>query len=91
MTTETYTETSVQTSSDAAPNTADGTPVWAFLVSAIAAMVLIYIVTVNLQKIAAKVDKLLGREQKTESPVKSEDYKVNDIYEVQKDDDKKSE
>ncbi len=91
MTTESYTETSVQTSSDAAPNTADGTPVWAFLVSAIAAMVLIYIVTVNLQKIAAKVDKLLGREQKPESPVKSEDYKVNDIYEVQKDDDKKSE
>lgn len=91
MTTETYTETSVQTSSDAAPNTADGTPVWAFLVSAIAAMVLIYIVTVNLQKIAAKVDKLLGREQKTESPVKSEDYNVNDIYEVQKDNDKKSE
>ena len=91
MTTESYTETSVQTSSDAAPNTADGTPVWAFLVSAIAAMVLIYIVTVNLQKIAAKVDKLLGREQKTESPVKSEDYKVNDIYEVQKDNDKKSE
>ena len=88
MTTETYTETSVQTSSDAAPNTADGTPVWAFLVSAIAAMVL---VTVNLQKIAAKVDKLLGREQKPESPVKSEDYKVNDIYEVQKDNDKKSE
>lgn len=91
MTTETYTETSVQTSSDAAPNTADGTPVWAFLVSAIAAMVLIYIVTVNLQKIAAKVDKLLGREQKLEAPVKSEDYKVNDIYEVQKDDDQKSE
>ncbi len=91
MTTETYTETSVQTSSDAAPNTADGTPVWAFLVSAIAAMVLIYIVTVNLQKIAAKVDKLLGREQKPETAVKSEDYKVNDIYEVQKDDDKKSE
>ena len=91
MTTESYTETSVQTSSDAAPNTADGTPVWAFLVSAIAAMVLIYIVTVNLQKIAAKVDKLLGREQKPESSVKSEDYKVNDIYEVQKDDDKKSE
>lgn len=91
MTTETYTGTSVQTSSDAAPNTADGTPVWAFLVSAIAAMVLIYIVTVNLQKIAAKVDKLLGREQKPETPVKSEDYNVNDIYEVQKDDDKKSE
>lgn len=91
MTTESYTETSVQTSSDAAPNTANGTPVWAFLVSAIAAMVLIYIVTVNLQKIAAKVDKLLGREQKSETPVKSEDYKVNDIYEVQKDDDKKSE
>ncbi len=54
-------------------------------------MVLIYIVTVNLQKIAAKVDKLLGREQKPEAPIKSEDYKVNDIYEVQKDDDKKSE
>ena len=91
MTTETYTETSAQTPSDAAPNTADGTPVWAFLVSAIVAMVLIYIVTANLPKIAAKVDKLLGRDKKEEPPVKAEDYKVNDIYEVQKDDDKKSE
>jgi len=91
MTTETYTEASVTTSSDAAPSTADGTPVWAFLVSAIIAMVLIYILTVNLQKIAARVDKLLGRDKKPEAPVKSEDYKVNDIYEVQNDDDKSSE
>lgn len=89
--TEAFTETSASAQSDAAPNTSDGTPVWAFLVSAIAAMVLIYIVTANLPKIAAKVDKLLGRDKKEEPPVKAEDYKVNDIYEVQKDDNDKTE
>lgn len=87
MTTETYTETSVTAQTGTAPSTADGTPVWAFLVSAIAAMVLIYIVTVNLPKIAAKADKLLGRDKNEELPVKAEDYKVNDIYEVHRDND----
>lgn len=89
--TEAYTETSASAQPDAAPNTSDGTPVWAFLVSAIAAMVLIYIVTANLPKIAAKVDKLLGRDKKKEPPVKAEDYKVNDIYEARKNDDDKTE
>lgn len=92
MTTEAYTETSAEVQTDAVSDAADGgTPVWAFLISAVIAMSLIYIVTVYLPKIAAMADRLIGRDKKEEVPVKAEDYKVNDIYEMRKDDDSKPE
>ncbi|MCM1578700.1 MAG: hypothetical protein NC078_07895 [Ruminococcus sp.] len=55
---------------------------------AVLAMVLIYAVTANLQKIAAAVDKILGRKPDDSAasgvepiPERVEGYKVKDIYE----------
>lgn len=90
---EAYTETPVtgqsEAVSDSAQNAAHG---WAVLLTGLAAIVLIYIVTVNLPKIAAAVDRLLGRENKGTPTQNEEEYKVYDIYEGEKnlpDDDKK--
>ncbi|MGN0637351.1 MAG: hypothetical protein ACI4J0_03175 [Huintestinicola sp.] len=83
---EAYTETSATDRSEPVPGSAEtGTPVWALLLAGIAAMVLIYIVTVFLPKIAAAVDRLLGRENKETPPPKEEEYRVCDIYEGEKD------
>ncbi|MGN1105690.1 MAG: hypothetical protein ACI4RH_03500, partial [Huintestinicola sp.] len=76
-------------SADTTPN---ASPVWAMLLAGIAAMVLIYIVTISLPKIVAAVDRLFGRENKETPPPKAEEYRVNDIYEGEKsleDEDKK--
>lgn len=62
---------------------------WAAVGMAVLAMALIYIVTANLQKIAAVVDKLLGRKPDDSAasgvePIPErveENYKVKDIYE----------
>ncbi|WP_432650633.1 hypothetical protein [Huintestinicola sp.] len=90
---EAYTETSVTEQSEAVQgNAQNSAPGWAMLLSGIAAMVLICIVTVYLPKIAAAVDRLLGRENKETTSPKEEEYKVYDIYEGEKnlpDDDKK--
>ena len=89
---EAYTEISVtetdEAVSDSAQNAASG---WTVPAAGIAAMVLIYIVTVFLPKIAAAVDRLLGRENKEPPPRNEEEYKVCDIYEGEKnlDDEKK--
>lgn len=89
---EAYTETSVTVQTEAVDSVQKDTPVWAFLLAGIAAMVLIYIVTIYLPKIAAAVDRLFGRENKETPPPKAEEYRVNDIYEGEKsleDEDKK--
>jgi hypothetical protein len=93
MTSEAYTETSAAAQSEAASDSAEsGTPVWSFIVSAIIAMVLICLLTVYLPKIAAAADRLLGRNTSPASgePTKAEDFKVNDIYELHKDTEKKT-
>lgn len=80
-------ETTAQTSQPApAENTNETTaaPAWAMLLTGLAAMILIYLVTVFLPKIAAAVDKLLGREKKGIRPEAAETYKVYDIYEGEK-------
>ena len=82
---ETYTETTLAEQNEAAPDSAENAaPVWAMLIAGIAAMVLIYIVTVFLPKIAAAVDRLLGREKKETPSQSEEDYRVYDIYEGEK-------
>ena len=90
---EAYTETTVTEQSEAVGGSAqNAAPAWAMLLSGIAAMVLICIVTVYLPKIAAAVDRLLVRENKETPPQNEEEYKVCDIYEGEKnlhDDDKK--
>lgn len=90
---EAYTETTVTEQSEAVGGSAqNAAPAWAMLLSGIAAMVLICIVTVYLPKIAAAVDRLFGRENKETPPQSEEEYKVCDIYEGEKnlpDDDKK--
>lgn len=90
---EAYTETPVTEQSEAVQGSTQNTaPAWAVLLAGIAAMVLIYIVTICLPKIAAAVDRLLGRENKETLTQNEEEYKVYDIYEGEKnlpDDDKK--
>lgn len=82
---EAYTEISVTGQTEAAADSVQkDTPVWALLLAGIAAMVLIYIVTVYLPKIAAAVDRLFGRENKETPPRSEEEYKVYDIYEGEK-------
>ena len=82
---EAYTETSVAAQSENVPDSAQNSaPGWAVLAAGLAAMVLIYIVTVNLPKIAAAVDRLLGRENKETPPESEDNYKVYDIYEGEK-------
>ena len=58
------------------------------ILSGLLAMVLIYLVTAFLPKIAAAVDRLLGREKKETPPIKAEEYEVCDIYEGEKQSDK---
>ena len=85
------TETTAQTSQPApAENTNETTaaPAWAMLLTGLAAMILISLVTVFLPKIAAVVDKLLGRETKDTPPPNAEEYKVRDIYEGEDGEDK---
>lgn len=82
---ESNTEISVTEPGEAAADSAhNDAPGGAVLLAGIAAMVLIYIVTVCLPKIAAAVDRLLGRENKATPFPKEEEYKVYDIYEGEK-------
>lgn len=85
------TETVSETSQPAPAETTNQTtaaPAWAMLLAGLAAMILIYLVTVFLPKIAAAVDKLLGRENKDAPPPNAEEYKVRDIYEGEDGEDK---
>lgn len=83
---EAYTETPSPEQSEAVPDSAANTaPGWAVLLAGLAALVLIYIVTVFLPKIAAAADRLLGRENKEAPPRSEEEYRVYDIYEGEND------
>lgn len=80
------TEVSVTEAADAQTNASAG---MSLLLAGIA-LVLIYVLTVNLQKIAAAVDKLLGRGMGSDGGkaaperVRDDEYKVYDIYEGEK-------
>lgn len=58
------------------------------ILSGLLAMVLIYLVTAFMPKIAAAVDRLLGIEKKEAPPIKAEEYEVCDIYQGEKQSDK---
>ena len=58
------------------------------ILSGLLAMALIYLVTAFMPKIAAAVDRLLGREKKETPPITAEEYEVCDIYEGEKQSDK---
>ena len=77
---ETVSETSQPTPAENT-NETTAAPAWAMLLAGLAAMILIYLVTIFLPKIAAAVDKLLGREKKDIPSPNAEEYKVRDIYE----------
>ena len=86
--TETTTETTQPYPAENNPAPAEASPAWAMLLAGLTAMILIYIVAVFLPKIAAAVDKLLGRENKDATPQNAEEYKVRDIYEGEDGEDK---